>query len=68
MHYAIEDESGCASVVFWDRLAIQLVKKTASQLKFIENEVYILMVCYLFTSETLRKEYYLWVYIFLYAG
>ena len=41
LHYCVFDSSGILSVVFWDRLAIQLLNKIASQLKFLLKEVII---------------------------
>ncbi|KAK4278435.1 hypothetical protein QN277_016281 [Acacia crassicarpa] len=32
IHYLVKDKTGSASVIFWDKLAVQLVKKTASEL------------------------------------
>ncbi|KAK4275760.1 hypothetical protein QN277_018790 [Acacia crassicarpa] len=32
IHYLVKDASGSASIIFWDKLAVQLVKKTASEL------------------------------------
>lgn len=33
VHYIVGDSSGSVSVVFWDRLARQLLNKTAAELK-----------------------------------
>ncbi|KAI9112501.1 hypothetical protein K1719_016424 [Acacia pycnantha] len=33
LHYLVRDKTGSVSVIFWDKLAVQLVKKTASELK-----------------------------------
>ena len=41
LHYSVFDSTGSISVVFWDRLAVQLLNKTASQLKFLIKEVII---------------------------
>ena len=41
LHYRVFDSSGSISVVFWDRLAVQLINKTASQLQFLLKEVII---------------------------
>lgn len=35
IHYTIGDETGTASVVFWDKLASQLLDKSAAELKQI---------------------------------
>ncbi|KAI9084717.1 hypothetical protein K1719_033361 [Acacia pycnantha] len=33
IHYLIRDKTGSASVIFWEKLVVQLVKKTASELR-----------------------------------
>ncbi|KAI9112615.1 hypothetical protein K1719_016538 [Acacia pycnantha] len=38
LHYLVRDKTGSASVIFWDKLVVQLVKKTASELKCLVNE------------------------------
>ena len=38
VHYIIKDESGIASIVFWDRLASQLFGKSARQMKLKLDE------------------------------
>lgn len=35
VHYTVADDSGTASVVFWDKLATQIFGKTASEMKQI---------------------------------
>ncbi|XP_028757285.1 uncharacterized protein LOC114716446 [Neltuma alba] len=35
VHYTVMDDSGSASVVFWDNLTVQLVEKTAAELNVI---------------------------------
>ncbi|KAI9105210.1 hypothetical protein K1719_022739 [Acacia pycnantha] len=39
LHYLVRDKTGSTSVIFWDKLVVQLVKKTASELKCLVNEV-----------------------------
>lgn len=50
LHYCVEDESGSSSVVFWDRLAVQLINKTASQFKFLAQEVNQLTIFFVIIS------------------
>ncbi|KAI9108293.1 hypothetical protein K1719_020776 [Acacia pycnantha] len=38
LHYLVRDKTGSTSVIFWDKLAVQLVKKTASELKCLVKE------------------------------
>ncbi|XP_054782777.1 replication factor A protein 1-like [Prosopis cineraria] len=38
LHYTVEDETGKVNVVFWDKLAIQLLGQTATELKVILHE------------------------------
>ncbi|KAI9127664.1 hypothetical protein K1719_000657 [Acacia pycnantha] len=38
LHYLVRDKTGSASVIFWDKLDVQLVKKTASKLKCLVKE------------------------------
>ncbi|KAI9126258.1 hypothetical protein K1719_002679 [Acacia pycnantha] len=38
LHYLVRDKTGSASVIFWDKLAVQLVKKTESELKCLVKE------------------------------
>ncbi|KAI9089060.1 hypothetical protein K1719_029339 [Acacia pycnantha] len=33
IHYTVVDETGCASVIFWDKLASQLLDRSSSELK-----------------------------------
>ncbi|XP_028752916.1 uncharacterized protein LOC114712530 [Neltuma alba] len=35
LYYTVVDETGSASVIFWNKLAVQLVKHTASELKLM---------------------------------
>ena len=35
IHYSVEDETGTASVVFWDKQATQILGKTAAEMKQI---------------------------------
>lgn len=37
--YAVSDDSGQVSIVFWDKLAVQLIGKTAAELKALSKEV-----------------------------
>ncbi|KAI9078599.1 hypothetical protein K1719_039437 [Acacia pycnantha] len=37
-HYTIADNSGVASVIFWDKLGVELLGKTAAELKAILKE------------------------------
>ncbi|KAI9114219.1 hypothetical protein K1719_014869 [Acacia pycnantha] len=39
LHYLVRDKTGSVSVIFWDKLAVQLVKKTASELKCLVKEM-----------------------------
>ena len=39
VHYLVGDDSGTASVIFWDRLAMQLIGKSARELKLKLDEV-----------------------------
>ncbi|KAI9125335.1 hypothetical protein K1719_003951 [Acacia pycnantha] len=38
IHYLVRDKTGSASVIFWDKLVVQLVKKTTSELKCLVKE------------------------------
>ena len=49
MHYLVGDATGNASVVFWDKLARELLHKTAPELKAVLARVlalYIIGYCY----------------------
>lgn len=49
MHYLVGDATGTASVVFWDKLARELLHKTAPELKAVLARVlalYIIGYCY----------------------
>ncbi|XP_028782229.1 replication protein A 70 kDa DNA-binding subunit A-like isoform X2 [Neltuma alba] len=35
VHYVVEDESGKTSVIFWDKLAVQLFNKNATEMKVL---------------------------------
>ncbi|KAK4281939.1 hypothetical protein QN277_013379 [Acacia crassicarpa] len=39
INYLVKDKTGSASVIFWDKLAVQLVKKTASELIHLLKKV-----------------------------
>ena len=39
VHYLVGDDSGTASVIFWDRLAMQLIGKSAREMKLKLDEV-----------------------------
>lgn len=39
LHYVVSDDSGSMSIVFWDKLATQLLDYTATQLEFLLKEV-----------------------------
>ncbi|XP_054824801.1 uncharacterized protein LOC129322518 [Prosopis cineraria] len=38
IHYTVEDETGKVTVVFWDKLAVQLLHKTVAELKAILHD------------------------------
>ena len=39
VHYLVGDDSGTTSVIFWDRLAMQLIGKSAREMKLKLDEV-----------------------------
>ncbi|XP_028799392.1 uncharacterized protein LOC114754740 [Neltuma alba] len=38
LHYTVKDETGIASIIFWDKLAVELIKNSAAELKVILDE------------------------------